>query len=287
MTDQSVQARDISQSVVVTGDGNTVTLTFGVSGVSLPLVRKQFPPPERRRRQTAGERPRELDLLVPETGRLPLVGRLDFLIELRAWLHDEVDISVHALIGPAGSGKTRLAIGLCQAIDGDPSGEGDWIAGFLSGGDLSAVVETLATHSFAWQRPTLLVIDNAAQYQQVLTRWLDRLSSQKVDTKLRILLLDREAPEGFGWWHELTSSGPPARRDLFYTLRPQRLSDLSAIEERRELISATLQAARRLRPGAPASSSPENDRAATQKEPREAPAPPACSDNSEKVRRCR
>src|SRR6267378_3136081 len=163
MGHRSVQARDISHSAVVTGDGNTVTLTFGDSGVSLPLLRKQFPPPERRRRQVAGEPPRELDLLVPETGKLPLIGRQDLLAELRAWLDDEVDISVHALIGPAGSGKTRLAIGLCQAIDGDPGGKSAWIAGFLSAGDLTPVVDTLATRSFTWERPTLLVIDNAAQ----------------------------------------------------------------------------------------------------------------------------
>jgi hypothetical protein len=251
VSDRSVQTRHIGHSAVVTGDGNTVTLTFGDSGVSIPLLRKQFPPPDRRRRQAAGEPPRELDLLVPETGKLPLIGRQDLLAELRTWLDDEVDISVHALIGPAGSGKTRLAIGLCQAIDGDPAGKGAWIAGFLSAGDLTPVVDTLATRSFAWDRPTLLVIDNAARCQQVLARWLDRLASQqKLDTKLRMLLLDREAPEGFGWWHELTGSGPPARRDLFYTPRPQRLPVLPDVEERRELISAALQAARGLRAGA-------------------------------------
>jgi hypothetical protein len=134
MSNRSVQAGDISHSVVVTGDGNSVTLTFGASGVSIPLIRKQFPPPERRRQQAAGEPPRELDILDPDTGRLPLIGRQDLLAELRTWLEDEVDISVQALIGPAGSGKTRLAIGACQAIDSDFGGKGEWIAGFLSPG---------------------------------------------------------------------------------------------------------------------------------------------------------
>src|SRR3954451_21102062 len=178
MSDRSAPAGDIKQSVGVTADANTVALTFGVSGVSLPLVRKQFPPPERRRRQAAGERPRELDLLVPETGRLPFIGRQDLLTELQAWLDDEVDIRVHGLIGRAGSGKTRLAIALCQQIDSDPGGNRPWLAGFLSAGDVGAVAETLATHSFAWLRPSLLVIDDAAQCHQVLARWLDRLASQ-------------------------------------------------------------------------------------------------------------
>ncbi len=57
MSDRSVQARDVSRSAVVTGDGNTVTLAFGDSGASIPLLRKQFPPPERRRRQAPSDRP--------------------------------------------------------------------------------------------------------------------------------------------------------------------------------------------------------------------------------------
>ena len=75
MGDRSVDARDISQSVVVTGNGNNVALTFGDTGIALPLRRKQFPAPERRRRPREGEPPRELDLLVAEAGRLPLIGR--------------------------------------------------------------------------------------------------------------------------------------------------------------------------------------------------------------------
>ncbi len=247
MGDRSVDARDISKSVVVTGDGNNVALTFGDTGIALPLGRKQFPPPVRRHRPRAGEPPRELDLLVAEAGRLPLIGRKDLLAELQAWLDDQTDISVYGLIGRAGTGKTRLAIEFCQTIDSDPTGRGKWIAGFLSPVDLSPVVETLATHSFTWERRTLLIIDYAAQCHQALARWLDRLADQKLDTKLRILLLDREALEAFGWWHELTVLGPPGRRDLFHELRPRQLPDLSNLEERRALMTGALEAARKLR----------------------------------------
>lgn len=86
MGDQSVRAGDIRQSVVVTGDGNNVALSFGDTGIRLQLLRKQFPPPERCRRPVAGEPPRELDLLVPEAGKLPLIGRKDPLAKLQAWL---------------------------------------------------------------------------------------------------------------------------------------------------------------------------------------------------------
>ena len=75
MGDRSVHAGDLRQSVVVTGDGNNVALSFGDTGVRLQLRRKQFRPPERHRRPVAVEPPRELDLLVPEAGKLPLIGR--------------------------------------------------------------------------------------------------------------------------------------------------------------------------------------------------------------------
>jgi hypothetical protein len=83
-----------------------------------------------------------------------------------------------------------------------------------------------------------------------LARWLDRLTGQNLDTKLRILLLDREAPERFGWWRDLTD--PPLdtareRHALFYSHRPRQLPDLSDPEERRELMEAALRAARDLR----------------------------------------
>jgi hypothetical protein len=57
--------------------------------------------------------------------------------------------------------------------------------------ELNAAVATLAAHSFSWGRHTLLVVDYAAQCHQALARWLDRLADQKLDTKLRFLLLAR------------------------------------------------------------------------------------------------
>lgn len=163
MRDRSAHARDISQSVIVTGDGDTVALTFGDSGVILPLRRRQFRPPDRRRGLAPREPARELDLLVPEAGKLPLIGRKDLFAELQTWIDNEADISVHALTGRAGAGKTRLALEFCLKIDSDPNAKGGWLAGFLSPSELTPVVDTLATRHFAWERPTLLVVDYAAQ----------------------------------------------------------------------------------------------------------------------------
>ena len=216
-----------------------VTLTFGDSGVILPLRRRQFRPPDRRRRLAPGEPPRELNLLVPEAGKLPLIGRKDLFAEVQTWIDDEVDISVHALIGHAGAGKTRLTLEFCLKIDSDANAKGGWLAGFLSPPELTPVVDTLPTRHFVGERPTLLVIDYAAQCHEALGRWLDQLAGQELDTKLRMLLLDREAPEGFGWRRELTGSGlntARERRDLFYAPRPTQLPDLPNLEERRALM---------------------------------------------------
>lgn len=226
MDDRSVHTRDVKQSIIVTGDGNHVRLTFGDSGVVLPLRRAQFRPPERRRQPVQDQRPRELSILAFDAGKLPFVGRENLFMELRAWLDDVPDISVHAVTGRAGTGKTRLALEFCRAIDGDPGGKGPWLAGFLSASDLSAVVETLATRNFTWERQTLLVLDYAAQSHKPLARWLDRLAYQELDTKLRILLLEREAPESFGWWHELANpdfqsqARPPSRPPPDSVTRP-------------------------------------------------------------------
>jgi hypothetical protein len=214
VTDRSVEARDVSNSVVVTGNGNAVTLTFGDSGVILPLRRRQFRPPDRRRRLAPGEPSRELDLLVPEAGKLPLIGRKDLFAELQTWIDDEVDISVHALIGRAGAGKTRLALEFCLKIDGDPNAKGGWLAGFLSPSELTPVVDTLATRHFVWQRPTLLVIDYAAQCQEALGRWLDRLAGRKLDTK-RARARDqvRESGERFRRERRESNATPGSRWD--------------------------------------------------------------------------
>lgn len=185
---------DISRSVIVTGDGNAVRLQFGSAGPALPIERKQALRAARGRQQKPV---RELDVLDPARGLLPLIGRESELNDLRAWLDADVDISVHGIVASAGTGKTRLAIGLCAAIDGGQACAGGWLAGFLSAGSLPAIASAHETADFDLEQSTLLVIDYAAQAHEALGRWLDRLAaapSMAPGIKLRILLLDRQAP---------------------------------------------------------------------------------------------
>jgi tetratricopeptide (TPR) repeat protein len=271
MDDRSVHASTIRDSVVISGDGNTVFASFGDSGARLALNRRQVRPPDRRgpvrpvRRQVRppdrrgpvrpGDPPRELDLFAPDAEALPLIGREPELAALRAWLDDPRDLSVHGLIGQAGSGKTRLALELCRAVD-PADGTGAWRAAFVSPSAIAPIVETLVTRHFAWDRPTLLVLDYASVAFRALGQWLDALAAATQAPKLRFLLLEREAPEGFGWWHDLSRPSLHSEADraaLFLKPYPDRLPGLADIEERRALLRAARAAAHGLRPGGAAS----------------------------------
>jgi len=252
MSDRSVHATTIREGVVVTGDGNTVVANFGTTSARLALQRRQVRPIDRRRAPKPGEPPRELDLFAPDTEVLPLLGRDTLLQQLRAWLDDALDLSVHGLIGQAGSGKTRLALELCRTVD-PPDGSGVWRAAFVTPSAIDTIVETLVTRQFEWDRPTLLVLDYAATAYRALARWLNALSTHSQTPKLRFLLLEREAPEQFGWWHELArpaSHSEASRADLFWEARPSLLPDLADLDQRHTLLLAAQQAAHRLRGGA-------------------------------------
>ena len=225
---------------------------FGTTGACLSLHRRQVRPIDRRRAPRPGEPPRELDLFAPDTEALPLVGRVDLLNQLRTWLDDESDLSVHALIGQAGSGKTRLALELCRTVD-PPDGSGLWRAAFMTPSAIDTIVETLVTRQFEWDRPTLLVLDYAAIAYRALGRWLDALSTHRQTPKLRFLLLEREAPEQFGWWQELARPAlhsEAGRAGLFWRPSPTKVPDLADLRERHSLLLAAQQAAHRLRGGA-------------------------------------
>lgn len=117
MTDRHIEAGNIERSVVITGDNNRATLVFG-DAFTLPLERRQCPPPARRQ-QNRDALPDLLSLLAPDADKIPLVGREAALQELQAWLDGDIDVSVKALIARAGSGKTRLAVeGVAELILG-------------------------------------------------------------------------------------------------------------------------------------------------------------------------
>jgi tetratricopeptide (TPR) repeat protein len=144
------------------------------------------------------------------------VGREKELTELTAFLEDDRSFAWWLWTGPAGVGKSRLAIELCRAVPGA------WHAGFLRDYDQQRLggLRTVA--------PTLAVVDYAAQRGAWLSDALFELTQHHPGAKVRVLVLERKAA-GL-WWdtvqrhHRLEEASQVATS--MYAL-PRHLSGLS------------------------------------------------------------
>jgi len=127
---------------------------------------------------------------------LPFAGREAELEQLKTFLESQQTFAWWAATGPAGLGKSRLALELCL------SHLKSWWTGFLP-----------EDHGFQswhdWQPegPTLLVVDYAAsradEVRSIIVALHDR--ALPLDYPVRLLLLERQA-EGH-WWNTLFSVG--------------------------------------------------------------------------------
>jgi len=226
-TGQEAQINGRNNIIVqIVGDGNTV-----VSGYAhLTLTRYLT------RRRIEGD----TDLLSPYTRSIPLIGREREMADLRAWLEGDRPISVRVLTGRAGSGKTRLALELCEAMLAD-----GWDAGFIDSGELLRFRNQQNLSTWGWRRPTLAVIDYVAAQAELLSGWLQELADNPGDPAkpLRLLLLERQADTGSGWWQTAFGRGgwgARAVRKLLNPAEPTLLAPLAASSERREVLSQVL-----------------------------------------------
>ena len=130
--------------------------------------------------------------LISFTGRKKELGLLQkFLgepnIAFRWW----------AIVGPGGSGKSRLAYELQQQLQGT-----NWDVRWLARGDYSK----LSTLTPQLTQPTLLIADYVQQYAQELGQWMEELAEQHRSQPLRLLLVERDSSqteEGFSWQRQL------------------------------------------------------------------------------------
>ncbi|QTL37949.1 tetratricopeptide repeat protein [Pseudoalteromonas viridis] len=254
MAERSVSVQgSANQSIIITGDHNQVG---GAAQFRIPLVRHHAPARRRRGPQTP---PNVLDILSAHNKALSLQGREPELTILNEWLSDDTDISVFAITASAGSGKTRLAIELCEQAELQTG----WAAGFVRSDDLEQLAHAFKFAQANWSHSLLLVVDYAGANAQALAQWLDALS-QLDDLadgiRVRILLLEREASKEAGWWHTLTGSAlgsDQARLDLFTRFEPYALTGLSDIAVRRAVLCAALNAVQALVPYPQVSAIPE------------------------------
>lgn len=236
------QTAENAVGVQINGDGATVSLY--ARKTELKLNQRHL----RKLRETPS---REIDLLLTELRATDLVGRAADLEALEAWLAAPATVSVRCVIGAAGTGKTRLAIELCERASNPKHASGmKWIAGFASGEELRRfhAAENLA--DWDWARPTLAVVDDAASCSTILREWLDILA-QRADgataPPLRLLLLERYAdPASGGWWGDLMRPGDLSGRgpsDLASPKIPVTLPGLESIGDRYALLSQVMRMA--------------------------------------------
>jgi len=195
---------------------------------------------------TAGVGWREppLDLRVPEEDAedsvlsyastiLERVGRGAELDELIAFLAEDRPFAWWLWTGPAGVGKSRLAVELCRMVSDD------WDAGFLPDTQQSRL------GGLRLVSPTLVVVDYAAQRSDWLSDLLLDLARRKDGPPVRVLILERAAAGG--WWervqrqHRLSEAAPIAAAQY---RQPRELSGLNP-DELRQLVGRRVCPSRR------------------------------------------
>jgi tetratricopeptide (TPR) repeat protein len=135
-------------------------------------------------------------LLRTEYAVVPFIGRQDETDDLIRWCVSGEQSSARLLVGPAGSGKTRLAAQLCQEMS-----RRGWTAGFLS--------PNCKPESFDQLRETgspLLTVFDYSDAWLGLEQFLIRLDApEETAPPTRIMLLARQTG---AWWHRLASANP-------------------------------------------------------------------------------
>jgi hypothetical protein len=125
--------------------------------------------------------------LLPEYGIVPFLGRDGELQALEEWCLDGSRKPLRLLLGFGGSGKTRLTAEACVSMAGH-----GWQAGLADPRAPGGRPE------LTFDRPTLLVVDDADLHVDLLEALVRTVEQEALDTPpLRLLLLSRHT---VGWW---------------------------------------------------------------------------------------
>jgi hypothetical protein len=195
-------------NVIVQAEGDNIHVRVGLPHLKLiPVTARICKRPRR-----------EIDILNPAYQAVPLVGREQDIQFLHDWLSAEARIAATALVGPGGSGKTRLALEVLQHLPLD------WQGGFLTAEEATRFLGQENLSERSWQKATLVVVDYAALLAGTLGEWFSELADHAApEHPLRILLLGRHADPKSGWYRDLadgTWHGQEVRR-LFSPEEPK------------------------------------------------------------------
>ena len=176
----------------------------------------------------------------PKTAPSDLVGRDQQKEDLWEWINSDPRVSARAVIGSAGTGKTRLAIETIERVTRELP---DWSVGFLPQQELVRFVAQRHGADLGWDKPGLIVVDYAGASVTELGGWLKELADvgEQEGPKLRLLLLERRTE---GWYDSLSPHGydRSAVEDLL--AEPIHLPGLENID-RRTVLASTFAACRK------------------------------------------
>ena len=181
-----------------------------------------------------------IGLLYAQARAIPLFGRDETLQSLETWAQStNSPISIRVIVGSGGSGKTRLAMDLCDRLS-----DAGWHAGFLSPTELPRFLAQQNLATWGWSRPTLVAIDDTAARSKALGDWLRELAGNPGDSDkpLRLLLIARHADLNGGWWREAFDSGSSSAYALQGMLNPREPVKLLPLAPaaRRQVLDAML-----------------------------------------------
>jgi tetratricopeptide (TPR) repeat protein len=161
-------------------------------------------------------------LLRPEYGVVSFTGRAAEVTALRQWLDADDRVGIRLITAPAGQGKTRLALHLCELARRD-----DWLAGFVAD---ELPLDALGRVALLRQR-ILIVVDYAEGHTDNLVRTVGHcLRRGPDDPPVRILLLARSAGE---WQQEIHQHRDDRIVALFLNATEVRLTALAPRPEDR------------------------------------------------------
>ena len=241
--------------VQIQGDGNAVLIGLPHLRLTRYLTRRAIGTGEP---DSAGFTPsgeREADLLRSYTEAIPFVGRKRERERLNSWLDSPAPVSVRVLAGPGGRGKTRLVLETCRT-----RAAAGWRAGFVTGLEMNRFRTQSNLASWGWNAQTLVVLDDAAALTAPLHDWLVELADNDArlnedGPRLRLLLLERHATPGEGWWAEAFGRGGDNAASVATLLdrpEPETVAALSDPAERRAIFAASFHRAKGAEPDLPA-----------------------------------
>ena len=244
---QHVEAGDGAVVAQIQGDGNTVNVNqpHFSDDAHLGLTRRTGLSSCIGNDPETGK-PIKIHLLRPFARAIELVGREVELDSLRRWLESEPPISVRVLTAESGLGKTRLALELVEEAAASRRG---WQAGFITRQEMTRFVKQTNFTAWDWNAPVLAIVDYASASASDLNTWFRQLVDHSIwdaartgpAPPLRVLLLERHATIGVGWWAETFRSGDTASPELMLNPRePVALSRIDEPRQRREILRRTL-----------------------------------------------